>query len=152
MLALKHTGISSDSFCPLCNSDEESSTHLFLLCPFARACWHGSTLAIHSSDFNNISIQQWLTCLMVKYKRKEENNMAYLQAIFTTLWSMWNHRNKVIHQGINPNPFEVVLTAQSLSCRYRETFNSHTQDSRNATRPNAEQQLHDNNTQQDCAS
>ena len=30
MLALKHRGISSDSFCPLCNSDEESSTHLFL--------------------------------------------------------------------------------------------------------------------------
>ena len=66
--------------------------------------------------------------------------MAYLQAIFTTLWSMWNHSNWVIHQGINPNPFEVVLTASSLSCRYRETFNSHTRDSRNATRPNAEQQ------------
>ena len=37
-LALKKRSISSDNSCPMCNSKEESSTHLFLLCPFARAC------------------------------------------------------------------------------------------------------------------
>ena len=57
MLALKIRGITTDSSCPICNAEEESSTHLFLLCPFARAIWHGSTLAIHTSDFSNSSIQ-----------------------------------------------------------------------------------------------
>ena len=69
----------------MCNLEEESSTHLFLLCPFARACWHGSTLAKHASDFSSISIQQWLTFVIVKHKGKDDNTMAYLQAIFTTL-------------------------------------------------------------------
>ena len=48
-------GISNGNLCLMCNEEEESLTHLFLLCPFTRACWHGTTLAIHSSDF--------LTCM-----------------------------------------------------------------------------------------
>ena len=43
---------------------KETATHLFLLCPFARGCWHGSTLAIHFSDYNTIFVQQWLTQLL----------------------------------------------------------------------------------------
>ena len=44
--------------------------------------------------------------------------MYYLQSSFTTLWTMWNHRNRVVHEGIQPNPIEVILIAQNLSCRY----------------------------------
>ena len=49
-------GISDDGICPMCNYEEESASHLFLLCPFARACWHGSSLAVHISDFSDISV------------------------------------------------------------------------------------------------
>lgn len=48
--------------------------------------------------------------------------MEYMQAIFTTLWTILNHRNKVVHEGKEPNPMEVVLTAQSQSCKYKEAF------------------------------
>ena len=85
MLALKNRSISTDSSCPMCNSKEESSTHLFLLCPFTRAYWHGLTLAKHASDFSSVSIQQWVTSVIVKHKGKDDNTMAYLQDIFTTL-------------------------------------------------------------------
>ena len=68
LLSLKNRGISTPSTCTLCNEDDESTTHLFLLCPFTRACWHGSTLAIHYSDFSNIFVQHWLTLLLFKYK------------------------------------------------------------------------------------
>ena len=46
---------------------------------------------------------------------------------------MWNYRNRVIHHGICSNPLEVILMAQSLSCRYRDIF-SHAQDIRDTTR------------------
>ena len=55
-LNLHIRGISTGNLCPMCN-EEESLTHLFLLCPFTRACWHGTTLAIHTSDLNNLSVQ-----------------------------------------------------------------------------------------------
>ena len=57
---LKIRGISDDKLCPMCNYEEESASHLFLLCPFARACWHGSSLAVHTSNFSDIFVQQWL--------------------------------------------------------------------------------------------
>ena len=112
----------------MCNAVEESSTHLFLLCPFARAIWHGSTLSIHTFEFSNLSIHQWLKSILFNHKGKDDISMAYLQAVFTTLWSIWTYRNRVIHQGICPNPLEVILMAQSLSCRYRSTFFNSAQD------------------------
>ena len=60
--------------------------------------------------------------------------MQYLQSIFTTLWTLWNHRNRVVHEGIQPNPIEVILTAQNFSCRYQNIFT-------NATHPN-QQRVH----------
>uniref|UniRef100_A0A7N2MUY6 Reverse transcriptase zinc-binding domain-containing protein n=1 Tax=Quercus lobata TaxID=97700 RepID=A0A7N2MUY6_QUELO len=123
LLSLNNKGITTQSLCPFCNEEDESTTQLFMLCPFTRACWHGLALAIHSFDFNNTIIQQWLTSLLNRYKKREVDSMEYLQAIFTTPWTIWNHRNRVVHEGINPNPMDVILTALSLSCRYKESFN-----------------------------
>lgn len=49
--------------------------------------------------------------------------MNHLQAHFTSLWSIWNHKNMVLHQGQIPNLVEVILISQSLTCRYQEAFN-----------------------------
>ena len=46
---LKSRGIANVGLCPLCDSDEETATHLFLHFPFFRACWYGSQLAIQTS-------------------------------------------------------------------------------------------------------
>lgn len=119
---LNHRGISVATNCPLCNENEETMTHLFLICSFARACWHGSTLAIHSSNYSNTSIQQWLTLIINKHNIKDLVSIDYLQSFFTTLWTIWNHRNRVVHEGITPNPLQVILIAQSLSCRYKDAF------------------------------
>lgn len=121
---LNHRGIPIDSNCPFCNEQEETSTHLFLLCPFSRACWHGSTLAIHSSDFNNISIQQWLVVIINNNISRDLDAMNDLQSLFTTLWTIWNHKNRVVHEGISPNPMQVFLMVQSLSCRYSNVFSN----------------------------
>ena len=37
-LTLKNKGIGTNSTCPLCNEDDESTSHIFLHCTFARAC------------------------------------------------------------------------------------------------------------------
>ena len=47
-----------------------------------------------------------------------------LQSMFIVLWLIWNHRNRVRHQGFNPNPLKVILTAKNLSCRYKKSYAS----------------------------
>ena len=121
-LALKSRGIPVDSGCPLCNEGDESTSHLFLGCTFARAVWHG--LAIHTSALPHTSIQSWIRALLFKHKRLDQNSTYCLQAIFTTLWTIWTHRNSVIREGKHPNPIEVVLTSRSLLCRYKDAFSS----------------------------
>ena len=61
----------------------------------------------------------------VRTKDLESENMHSLQALFTTLWSIWNYRNWVTHEEKTPNPLEVILTVQSLICRYKEAFSNY---------------------------
>ena len=130
-------GIINTSTCPLCNSDEESTSHLFLYCSFARAMWHGTTLAVQTSELRNISVQDWFRILLNRFKRMDDDSMHYLQSIFTTLWTMWNHRNRVVHEGIQPNPIEVILTAQNLSCRYHNILTKDQQPSQQRVQLNS---------------
>ena len=60
---------------------------------------------------------------MLRYKKMVEDTMSYLQHIFTTLWTIWNHRNKFFHEGTQPNPMDVILTTHNLFCKYRDAFN-----------------------------
>ena len=66
--------------------------------------------------------------------------MEYLQAVFTYQWSIQTYRNRVVHEGTDPNPMDVILTAQALSCRYKEAFNDKSLYKRNSRRPKPVQQ------------
>lgn len=56
-LAFKNKGIPIQSTCPLCSSEDETTLHLFLYCPFAWAIWHGTLLVVHTSKLNNLYVQ-----------------------------------------------------------------------------------------------
>lgn len=77
-LTWKSKGIPVDSSCPLCNEGDESTSHLFLRCTFARAVWHGSALVIHTSALPHSSIQSWIRALLFKHKRLDQNSMHCL--------------------------------------------------------------------------
>ena len=74
----------------------------------------------------NTKYNQWKGPQPYRARTKdlESKNIHYLQAVFTTLWSIWNHRNRVTHEGKTPNPLEVILTVQSIICRYKEAFSN----------------------------
>ena len=44
------------------------------------------------------------------------------------------HRNKVVHEGRQPNPMDVILTAHNLFCRYKDAFNKSNISSRGSAR------------------
>ena len=65
--------------------------------------------------------------------------MAYLQAIFTTLRHIWIHRNRVLNDGLNPNPMTVILTSQSMARRYKKAFLDQPRHPSQPRRPNIDQ-------------
>ena len=64
---------------------------LVLLCPFAKANWHGSPLAVHTSGLNNTYVQHWIGTILLKYEGMDQD-MHYHQAIFITLWTIWTQK------------------------------------------------------------
>lgn len=79
-------------------------------------------LAVHTSDLNDVTFECWIGTIFLRFKQFDQEMMVYIQSLFILLWTIWNHRNKVVHEGINPNPMEVILTAQCLTCRYQDAF------------------------------
>ena len=77
MATLHNKGISNDDTCPLCNSDEETPTHLFLLCSFSRACWFGLDLGLHTSEI--VFVQIWLKDYIISSLNNEDQSMDILQ-------------------------------------------------------------------------
>ena len=45
--------------------------------------------------------------------------MLYLQQVLVILWTIWTHKNLVVHEGKPPNLMKVT---QSLTCRYIEAY------------------------------
>ena len=93
-----------------------------LECHFARACWHGSYLALHTSELTNLTVQQWLKFLLSSDIQNGSDSMIFLQDVFVFLWTIWTYKNRVVHPGLNPNPVNVILIAQNFSCRYRNSI------------------------------
>lgn len=88
LLTLKNRGIPTNSSCPMCKEEEDSTSHLFLQCLFARACWHGSSLVVHTFDLRDLSVQDWICNVLSCYKNLDQDKMNYVQAIFTYLWTI----------------------------------------------------------------
>lgn len=65
-----------------------------------------------------VGVSGWLSSLLLRHKRMNQDAIRFLQTLFTILWSIWNHRNVVVPDNIQPNPRDVVLMALNLSCRY----------------------------------
>ena len=82
--ALKVRGIPIATLCPFCDC-EESAGHLFLHYHFARACWYGSALALHTSILGPIAVRQWIINYIIRHKSLDESGLKFLQLIFITL-------------------------------------------------------------------
>ena len=80
---LKGRSITNYSICPLCNEGEETTTHLFQQCTFARAVWYGSMLNIRTSEFSHMTTKQWIKDGISTNRVLGQNGMLFLRAFLT---------------------------------------------------------------------
>ncbi|XP_074306616.1 uncharacterized protein LOC141641871 [Silene latifolia] len=94
-------------FCSLCNSNIESSRHLFCDYVFAKRVWEGLGLA-EEKDGDGGSIRDWV-------EAKWRGLLVREQVVFMVgCWVLWEHRNKVIFYSKTIDYREVVRRARDV--------------------------------------
>ena len=101
--------------CPLCGATDDSTSHTFLLCSFARAVWFGLPIT-YKYHPRNCTFRTWLTSWIIRWRRnKERFSEAGLDAL-------WNCRNGAVWRNTKPDPISVIRIIQSSVSFYVNVF------------------------------
>ncbi|KAK6122177.1 hypothetical protein DH2020_044081 [Rehmannia glutinosa] len=111
---LRRKKIITDTSCPLCDQDEETTIHRAIDCDFARQCWALSNLPHSTWNHRDRDVEIWLR----NFHNKLDYNQWRLAMII--LWYMWQQRNLKNVGDRFSNPFEVI----QLSLVYLQNIDS----------------------------
>ena len=80
-------------YCPVCGSDYETPTHIFLECDFARDFWRKSPFRLCTKSRSQCDFGAW--CHEVNSVLDEEQRGLFI----TLIWGLWFLRNKWVFEG-----------------------------------------------------
>ena len=90
---------------PLCDQEGETINHLLLSCVFARQIWfeilQGLGLQVLAPQLEDPSFEDWW--LKVNNKVSVQVQKGLNSIIILVAWSLWNHRNRCVFDGLHPN-------------------------------------------------
>lgn len=120
---MQHHHINITQFCVFCSADDESLLHLFLRCPFARACWFGSPLSlIPSSSITDFKC--WLLQQLDIFSKPDHNLIPQCKFFIVLLYNIWESTNHVLHRGVTASPTHVINKTLFITQRIWEAQNS----------------------------
>ena len=100
--------------CDFCNSNAETSTHLFTGCIFAAEIWSRIEAWCRISPIFAFEVSDLLK--VADYQRASKDNKYILRGIIiTTLWAVWKERNNRIFNNKRRRAIEVVEHIKSTS-------------------------------------
>ena len=110
--------------CPMCNSADESVSHIFFSCIFASGVW---SLVWRWCKMSVASFADYEAVL--KWPLSSSNSAKEKKIIcgifWVTSWAIWKERNKVVFQNGDPKVLEVVSLVKSMSfiwLKYRSKY------------------------------
>ncbi|GMJ05563.1 hypothetical protein HRI_004225500 [Hibiscus trionum] len=103
---LYHKRIAHSPICPKCLLAPESIEHFARDCVFAKEVWNLANFTWPLS-LNSESFFDWFCWVFTN------NSGAKRIEFLIILWSIWYVRNKLVHEGINQKPIEVITFARS---------------------------------------
>uniref|UniRef100_A0A803NGW8 FAD-binding PCMH-type domain-containing protein n=1 Tax=Cannabis sativa TaxID=3483 RepID=A0A803NGW8_CANSA len=101
----------SDKLCVLCHDGNETDTHLFRDCHFARSLWFSSPWGIFTSNLSRLSFEEWFMWLV---DTKNESVMLFGACLVEHIR---NCRNNFLFKGTVPN---LEMSRRSLLRRFQE--------------------------------
>ena len=98
---LNHFNSQVSQLCPLCESEAESSMHIFILCDFAKALWFTSNQGIRADRLAFSSTTQLIEFLispiMIEIQSQHERS-SFLVDGTLVLEAIWKIRNSVVFE------------------------------------------------------
>jgi len=114
---LRKRGISGPSIYCFCRAEEESSHHLFFVCPLTQSCWNQiiRPLKIGETFDQLTSLQKnWEKCYPFPKKRKNTIIRLWKCIPATLSWQIWLTRNNCIFNNKKPNPARILAKTMAL--------------------------------------
>jgi len=91
--------------CPLCDQTEETIDHLLVSCVFTRQAWfrilHKLGLQALTPKVETVSFDEWWETTSNRVEGQVQQGLNSI--IILGAWSIWNHRNRCVFDGISPN-------------------------------------------------
>jgi hypothetical protein len=115
---LRRRGWQGPSRCPLCTSEEETTDHLLLNCPFAKEVWENVvmlgpdklTRPTSTSDL----LSTWALCSPFSLRKKDLLKASWMWLPKFVMWKIWLERNNRIFNEKSCNSFQVTLKIKAL--------------------------------------
>lgn len=111
-LAIKHIAIkhiARDTLCPICKLEEETTEHVFPLCPWTSPFWFGLQVCSVPTSLSVSSMVIWLESVIEQENLAKDQHTITLTTVFYDLWFIWKARNTMVFEGKNPNPFQTLI-------------------------------------------
>jgi hypothetical protein len=104
-----------ESLCPFCSTEEDSLSHLFFRCIFARVVWRSSFWPFDSFVWSSLSLPNWIKAIIHPHSslRILLADIHLFQIFDVVLCDLlWFSKNKVVHKGVIP---DIKVLANSIS-------------------------------------
>ena len=112
-LARRNIRVDND-LCSLCDTDVESTMHLFTGCGFSFGVWIQISHWLKIDPFFAFDFRDILELYKTVRSGKEGRKIVH-GIVLVTCWALWKERNDKIFRGKSPNVMDVVGGVKSLS-------------------------------------
>uniref|UniRef100_A0A803PD31 Uncharacterized protein n=1 Tax=Cannabis sativa TaxID=3483 RepID=A0A803PD31_CANSA len=100
--------------CSICRNPTETVTHALLDCPRAAKIWKASPLRSFYVSNQHVDVKKFM---LNGFDQLSKENLILL---LTTMWAIWNFRNKKLFANSNMAPVDVVAWINSFISDYQE--------------------------------
>ncbi|XP_059460221.1 uncharacterized protein LOC132189495 [Corylus avellana] len=117
----------ADLFCPLCNVEEDSLSHLFFRCFFARVSWRYSHWPLDSMKWSSLSLSDWIKGILSPHQSfgipLADSHLFQIYAV-VLCDMLWFSRNQVVHKGVFPDVSILAGDIKRISLEHFAAWNS----------------------------
>jgi len=96
---LKQLGIAGEKSCVLCQSSQESISHLFFQCHFSAYLWTVCKLKLGLSGTEKGTLQEEAEMILAKFSTKTKTTILAKLTLQATVWHVCRERNMRIFQS-----------------------------------------------------